>query len=71
MIKAMNNTFFDYIGGFNFLLGSVFGVFKFVANINFSVWANILTVISLTVGILFILMKAYDQYLITKKRKKS
>ena len=65
-----NNIYFDCIGTFNFLIGSIFGVFKFVANIDFNLFTNILTTFSLLIGTFYISMKIYDQYLITKKRKK-
>ena len=69
MFEIMRDLF-DKIGQGSFLTGMILSVGRWLSSFDFSLPINILTVGSLSIGIVFYAMKTYHQYLETRKFKR-
>lgn len=69
MFEIMRDTF-DKIGGASFVTGIILSVSRWFNNIDYSLAVDLLTVCSLSIGIVYFVMKIYHQYLETKRFKR-
>lgn len=69
MLEIMKETF-DTVGLSSFWIGMILSVGRWFADLDYGLTINILTVLSLGIGIVYFAMRMYHQVLETRKLKR-
>jgi len=70
MFEMIMRDVFAKIGGISFVTGLILSINKWLSNVDYSLLTNVLTVLSLLVGIIYFIMRIYHQYIETKRLKR-
>lgn len=59
----------DIIGSSSFIVGMMLSIVKWISGIDYDVGIDLLTLVSLTIGIVYVLVCTYHQWLKIKETK--